>query len=119
VALLVSAVPALAGVRLTSVRFFRAMLTRREGSILPQSAALFIGVRDYVYDDTLTEVRYAVDDAIDLAYVLAIDRETRLVTPERVVLALSVIRRSRSRSEASTPSSPPEPRCIRQRNPMS
>lgn len=53
------------------------------------SAALFVGVREFTYDKTLTEVRYAVDDAIDLAFVLAIDRKPRLVEPQRVILALS------------------------------
>lgn len=54
-----------------------------------QSAALFVGVRRFTHDQTLTEVKYAVDDAIDLASVLALDGEVNLVTPRRVVLALS------------------------------
>lgn len=54
-----------------------------------QSAALFVGVRRFTHDETLTEVRYAVDDAIDLASVLALDRNVSLVMPGRVVLALS------------------------------
>jgi uncharacterized caspase-like protein len=54
-----------------------------------QSAALFVGVRDFTHDKTLTEVRYAVDDAVDLAYLLAIESKPALVSPERVVLALS------------------------------
>jgi uncharacterized caspase-like protein len=54
-----------------------------------QSAALFVGVRLFPYDGTLAEVRYAVDDAIDLATVLALDEHVRLVEPSRVVLALS------------------------------
>lgn len=54
-----------------------------------QSAALFVGVRRFTHDQTLTEVKYAVDDAIDLASVLALDRKVSLVTPRRVVLALS------------------------------
>ncbi|HEX8618262.1 MAG TPA: caspase family protein, partial [Thermoanaerobaculia bacterium] len=53
------------------------------------SAALFVGVREFPDDDTLAEVRYAVDDAIDLAYVLAIDGNPRLVEPRSVILALS------------------------------
>ena len=53
------------------------------------SAALFVGVRRFTHDHTLTEVKYAVDDAIDLASVLALDRKVSLVTPGRVVLALS------------------------------
>jgi hypothetical protein len=54
-----------------------------------QSAALFVGVRHFTHDQTLSEVKYAVDDAIDLASVLALDRKVSLVTPRRVVLALS------------------------------
>ena len=53
------------------------------------SAALFVGVRDFVDDDTLSEVEYGVDDAVDLAYAIAIERRPQLVEPKRVVLALS------------------------------
>jgi Caspase domain len=60
------------------------------GPIVPEdSAALFVGVREFAYDETLAEVRYAVDDAVDLAYVLSIDIGSRLVDPKRVILALS------------------------------
>jgi hypothetical protein len=88
VALLLSAIPAQAGVRRTEhpVRPSEADVS---GFDPAQSAALFVGVRDYTYDETLTEVRYAVDDAIDLAFVMAFDRKSRLVMPERVILALS------------------------------
>jgi Caspase domain len=54
-----------------------------------QSAALFVGVRRFPYDPSLAEVRYAVDDAIDLACVLALGERARLVDPSRVILALS------------------------------
>jgi hypothetical protein len=54
-----------------------------------QSAALFVGVRHFTHDETLAEVRYAVDDAIDLAFVFALDRNVRLVDAGRVILALS------------------------------
>ena len=54
-----------------------------------QSAALFVGVRDFPYDPSLAEVRYAVDDAVDLAFVLALGEQVRLVDPSRVILALS------------------------------
>jgi caspase domain-containing protein len=53
------------------------------------SAALFVGVRTFTEDDNLTEVKYAVDDAVDLAYEVAMDRQPLLVAPERVVLAIS------------------------------
>ena len=57
--------------------------------VVEESAALFVGVRDFSYDEDLTEVRYAVDDAIELAYAMAIELRPRLVNPGRVVLALS------------------------------
>ena len=53
-----------------------------------QSAALFVGVRDFEHDG-LAQVPFAIDDAVDLAYELAIDHEPVLVPPNRVVLALS------------------------------
>jgi hypothetical protein len=53
------------------------------------SAALFVGVRSFTEDNTLANVRYAVDDAVDLAYALSMDDDSRLVVPGRVVLALS------------------------------
>lgn len=53
------------------------------------SAGLFVGVRDFKKDADLTEVKYAVDDAVDLAYELAVDQRPPLMTPDRVVLALS------------------------------
>jgi hypothetical protein len=51
-----------------------------------RSAAVFVGIRDFRY---LTSVPYAIDDAVDLAYEMAIDHDPVLVPPERVVLALS------------------------------
>jgi hypothetical protein len=54
-----------------------------------QSAALFVGVRQFTHDENLTEVRYAVDDAVDLAFVFALDRNVHLVDAGRVILALS------------------------------
>jgi hypothetical protein len=62
------------------------------------SAALFVGIREFREDDTLTAVPYAVDDAVDLAYVLAMDHTPALVRPARVVLALS----GRPQKEEST-----------------
>jgi len=53
------------------------------------SAALFVGVRTFPEDETLTEVQYAVDDAIDLAYAMSMARRPALVNPDRIVLALS------------------------------
>jgi hypothetical protein len=53
-----------------------------------QSAALFVGVRDFA-NDGLAEVPFAIDDAVDLAYEFAIDHDPILVPPNRVVMALS------------------------------
>jgi hypothetical protein len=53
-----------------------------------QSAALFVGVRRFT-SGSVEEVPYAVDDAIDLAYVFALERHVSLVPPRHVVLALS------------------------------
>jgi hypothetical protein len=53
-----------------------------------QSAALFVGIRRFTHSE-LIDVPYAADDAVDLAYMFAIDRRVGLVPPERVVLALS------------------------------
>jgi hypothetical protein len=53
-----------------------------------QSAALFIGIRNF--DDTgIAPVPYAVDDAVDLAYEMTINHRPPLVPPNRAVLALS------------------------------
>lgn len=57
--------------------------------IVEESAALFVGVRDFSYDEDLTDVRYAIDDTVDLAYVMSIELRPRLVNPARIVLALS------------------------------
>lgn len=54
-----------------------------------QSVALFVGIRSFRDDETLQNVPYAVDDAIDLAYVFALDPRVALVRPNRVALALS------------------------------
>lgn len=54
-----------------------------------QSAALFVGVREFPGDRTLPPVEYAADDAVDLAWTFALDERVRLVQPHRVVLALS------------------------------
>lgn len=53
-----------------------------------ESAALFVGVRKFSHDEIL-DVPYAVDDAVDLAYMFAVDPRVHLVPPDRVVLALS------------------------------
>ncbi|HEV7486738.1 MAG TPA: caspase family protein [Thermoanaerobaculia bacterium] len=54
-----------------------------------QSAALFVGVRKFTSDENILEVPYAADDAVDLAYMFALDRRIALVSPSRVVIALS------------------------------
>jgi|GEM_PF-4173086 len=54
-----------------------------------QSVALFVGIRNFRDDERLQDVPYAVDDAIDLAYLFALDPRVALVRPNRVALALS------------------------------
>jgi hypothetical protein len=54
-----------------------------------QSAALFVGVREFAAAPTLSGVRYTVDDAVDLAYAFALERKVKLVEPSRVALALT------------------------------
>ena len=54
-----------------------------------QSAALFVGVREFPHDPALGEVRYAADDAINMAWLFSMDQRVSLVTPERAVLALA------------------------------
>lgn len=54
-----------------------------------QSAGLFVGVRTFVLDETLEEVPYAVDDAIDLAHRFSLGASPPLIPAERIVLALS------------------------------
>lgn len=53
-----------------------------------QSAGLFVGIRKFRNDQTL-EVPYAADDAVDLAYLFALDPRVGLVSPRRVVLILA------------------------------
>lgn len=53
-----------------------------------QSAALFVGVRNFRHPE-LTPVRYAADDAVDLAYLFVFDSRAQRVRPDRVVIALS------------------------------
>ncbi|HEX7807542.1 MAG TPA: hypothetical protein VF608_02415, partial [Thermoanaerobaculia bacterium] len=52
------------------------------------SAGLFVGVSKF-RDKDMYGVRYAVDDAVDLAYMFSMDRRLHLIPPQRVVLALS------------------------------
>jgi hypothetical protein len=54
-----------------------------------QSAALFVGVRKFTHDENIVDVPYAADDAVDLAYMFALDRRVALVSATRVVIALS------------------------------
>jgi hypothetical protein len=53
-----------------------------------QSAALFVGVSRFA-SDSVEEVPFAADDAVDLAYVFAFERRVSLVPPRRVMLVLS------------------------------
>jgi hypothetical protein len=53
-----------------------------------QSAAIFMGARHFPNDAALGEVRYAVDDAVNMAWLFALDARVSLVAPDRVVLLL-------------------------------
>ncbi len=64
-----------------------AELQRPTGFDPAQSAGLFVGVRQFSKDESLLEVPYAVDDAVDLAHLFAL--ELRLLDPRRVALALA------------------------------
>lgn len=51
------------------------------------SAGVFIGVEKFSHDFSLTDVRYAVNDAVDLAYALSLERG--LLPANRVLLLLA------------------------------
>jgi hypothetical protein len=53
-----------------------------------QSTALFVGIGQF-NDSRVADVKYAADDAVDLAYAFSLERKDRLVHPSRIVLALS------------------------------
>src|SRR5438045_2696617 len=53
-----------------------------------QSVGVFVGARTFT-DSALAPVPYAVDDAIDLAYLLAIEGKAPLVRPDRIILLLA------------------------------
>jgi len=57
-----------------------------EGFDVSQSAGLFIGVTSFD-DPRLAEVPYAVDDAVDLAYLFSVELE--LIAPDKVTLAIT------------------------------
>ena len=61
-------------------------IRRQENFDAAESAGLFVGVRNFE-DELFAEVPYAVDDAVDLAYLFAV--ELSLLAPERVTLALA------------------------------
>ena len=61
-------------------------IRNHEGFDASESAGLFVGIRNFE-DLQLAEVPYAVDDAVDLAYLFAV--ELALMMPERVTLALA------------------------------
>jgi Caspase domain len=51
-----------------------------------QSVGLFVGVR--TFSTGATEVPYAVDDAVDLAFMFTLHKHVRTVDPTRVILAI-------------------------------
>lgn len=65
-----------------------AALPAGNGPPLPASSAgVFIGIEKFSYDFSLQDVAYAVNDAVDLAYAVAIERG--LVPANRVLLLLA------------------------------
>lgn len=79
----------------TNIGKFRGVALLDKGALerpapfdLAQSAALFVGVREFD-DKTIAKVPYACDDPVDLAYEFAMEPRGRLVRPDRVVLALA------------------------------
>jgi len=73
-----------------SVRLSQAAPPEMPGSFdSSESAAMFVGIRDFTHDTDLEKIRFAVDDAIDLAYTVSLDLTVPLVAPERIALALS------------------------------
>jgi hypothetical protein len=70
------------------------MLVRREvkyrpvdDKAAPQNAGLFVGVNDFVEDQTLRPLMFAVNDAVALAHLFALD--LRVIPPAHCYLALS------------------------------
>ena len=61
-------------------------IRNQEGFDASESAGLFVGIRNFS-DEKFAEVPYAVDDAVDLAHLFAV--ELALIAPERVTLALA------------------------------
>ena len=61
--------------------------TQNVGFYPTHSAALFVGVQQF--DHHWPEVPFGVDDAVDLAHLFAFDRHVRLVSPQRIVLAIA------------------------------
>src|SRR5687767_11452605 len=73
---------------LISVRCSEGWSVAQRSAPLPQeSAGVFIGVEKFSHDFSLADVRYAVNDAVDLAYALAIERG--LLPANRVLLLLA------------------------------
>ncbi len=64
--------------------------TATRGAFVPgQSAALFVGVSKFSSAQPLSNLRYTVDDAVDLAHAFALGNKVALVDPKQVALALT------------------------------
>jgi hypothetical protein len=63
--------------------------TTRDAFKPEQSAALFVGVREFSSAQPLSNLRYTVDDAVDLAHAFALGSKIALVDPKQVALALT------------------------------
>ncbi len=60
--------------------------TQRQG-VTPPSAGLFVGINEFTEDNTIQDLNYAVNDAIDLAHLFVFD--LRMVSPDNARLMLS------------------------------
>ena len=84
----IAAVTCVPKIRTRGVRLLDPSEPVLPANFVEQSAALFVGVREFRRDRSL-RLQYAVDDAIDLAWVFAFDPRLHLVDARRVTLALS------------------------------
>lgn len=58
-----------------------------QGFSVADSAGLFVGIRQFDERNSFHEVAFAVDDAVDLAWMFAVELE--LINPKKVVLCLA------------------------------
>lgn len=68
------------------VSALKADMLKAEAFVAEQSAGLFVGVSNFE-DPELSRIPFAVDDAVDMAYLLSVD--LRLIAPARCALLLA------------------------------